>query len=134
MAALYLHNSIFPPQTLPHANTFSPHHQRGQSSTVTVTPSFRNSLSDFSHPTEPLLHPDTSGSLAYADLLSRQPTHPRGPQRGWDMGLSLVGDPPTLSERREAWTRAVKKRLRRLHLMKGVLELLMGEHCKPLHS
>jgi hypothetical protein len=95
---------------------------------MTTAPSYRTSLSDFSHPTDSLLHPGTSGSLAYADLLSRQPAHPSGPQPGWDLGLSLIGDPPTINERRDTWERAVKMRLKRLSLTKGMLELLMGEH------
>ena len=134
MAALYLHHAIFSPEashtTLPSAGVYSPQHIRDLSSqsTVTVIPSFRTSRdSEFSHPTEPLLHPDTSGFLAYADLLSRQPTHPGGPQPGWDLGLSLAGDPPTTKERKDTWERTIKLRLRRLSLTKRVLESLMGK-------
>jgi len=132
MAALYLHNAMFSPVALqdPVQGTFSPQHRHKLSSqsNMTTAPSYRTSLSEFSHPTDSLLYPGTSGSLAYADLLSRQPMHPSGPQPGWDLGLSLIGDPPTMNERRDTWERAVKMRLKRLSLTKGMLELLMGEH------
>jgi hypothetical protein len=138
MAALFLHNAIFSPESsqpptpdtdIYNADIYSPHHRRNLSSqsTANVSP-FRLSQSEFSHPTEPLLHPDTSGFLAYAELLSRQPTHPMGPQPGWDVGLSLMGDPPTMRERKDTWEQAVKRRLKRLSLTKGALELLMCEH------
>jgi len=129
MAALYLHNAIFSPEVS--QDPVSRHrHELSSQSIVTVAPSYRTSFSEFSHLTESLLHPDTSGSPAYADLLSRQPAHPSGPQPGWDLGLSLVGDPPTIGERRDIWERAVKIRLKRLNLTKGMLELLMGEHLR----
>jgi hypothetical protein len=43
------------------------------------------------------------------------------------LGLSLVGDPPTIRERRDAWQQAVRRRLRWLGLTKGTLEVAMGE-------
>lgn len=136
MAALYLHNAMFSPDT-PHppipssADIYTPQHSRHRSSqsTATMTPSSRTSGSEFSHPTEPLLQPDTYGSMAYADILSRQPTHPNGPQPGWDMGLSLVGDQPTMDERKDFWERTVRRRLKRLRVTKGALELLIGKYC-----
>jgi hypothetical protein len=130
-AAVYLHNAIFSPESSrppsPNSNNVPAHHGRNISSqsSVTVTPSYRTSHSEFSHPTEPLLHPDTSGFLPYADMLSRQPTHPK--QSGWNLGLSLDGDPPTLKEREDNWQQAVKRRLKWLSLIKGTLEVLMGE-------
>lgn len=142
MAALYLHNAMFSqdapahpslthlPIPGPSSDPYTPKHSRHQSS-QSVAPSFITSTSEYaySHPTEPLLHPETtnSGSLAYADLLSRQPHHPSGPGPGWDMGLSLVGDVPTLPERKATWEAVIRKRLRRLRLTKGALEGLIGE-------
>lgn len=134
MAALYLHNALFNPaasaqsSATPTPDPYTPHHDRHRSSqsSVTVVPSFRTSNSEFSHPTEPLLNPEYSGSYAYADLLSRQPTHPSGPTPGWDMGLTLVGDQPTMRERKDFWEKAVKKRLRRLKVTKSALEMLLG--------
>jgi len=124
MAALYLHNAIFSPEAS--QDPASRHrHELSLQSSVTAAPNYRTSFSEFSHLTESLLHPDTSGSPAYADLLSRQPAHPSGPQPGWDLGLSLVSDSPTIRERRDMWQRAVKIRLKRLSLTKGMLELLM---------
>lgn len=136
MAALYLHNSIFAQHSsdasVPAStDIYTPRHERHRStqSSVTITPSFRTSTSEFSHPTEPLLHPGNSASVTYADLLSRQPTHPKGPTPGWDMGLSLATDEPTLNERRYMWELAVKKRLRILRHAKGAMELTMGKSC-----
>lgn len=135
MAALYLHNAIFTPEasesSIPASpDPYTPHHGRHRSShsSFTVAPSFRTSTSEFSHPTEPLLHPEISGSHAYSDLLSRQPAHPSGPQPGWDMGLSLVGDQPTMRERKDFWERTVKKRLRRLRFTKLAMEMLLGAY------
>lgn len=131
MAALYLHNAIFSPEIpqspTPVVDIYPRHHRRNQSSlsSIAAAPSVRTS-NDFSHPTEPLLHSDMSGSMAYADLLSRQPMHPNGPQPGWDLGLSLVSDSPTTRENKYVWEQSIKKRLQRLGLIKSVLEILMG--------
>ena len=134
MAALYLHNALFNPvaseqsPTAVTSDQYTPNHDRYRSfqSSVTVEPSFRTSTSEFSYPTEPLLDPEYTGSYAYADLLSRQPTHPTGPTPGWDMGLSLIGDKPTNGELKSFWEKAVKQRLRRLKFLKAALEMLLG--------
>ena len=134
MAALYLHNALFNPvaseQSPPTVTSdpYTPHHGRYRSSqsSATVEPSFRTSSSEFSYPTEPLLDPEYTGSYAYADLLSRQPTHPSGPTPGWDMGLSLTGDKPTMGELKGFWEKAVKQRLRRLKIIKAALGMLLG--------
>jgi len=127
MAAIYLHNAIFSPEPSqsPIPVTYSPRHSRNLSSQSSMTGS--RTSQEYSYPTAPLLPAEVSGSLAYADILSRQPMHPSGPQPGWDMGLSLVGDQPTMAERIDTWERAVKRRLKWLRSIKGALELLMGE-------
>ncbi|KZP33238.1 hypothetical protein FIBSPDRAFT_924758 [Athelia psychrophila] len=71
---------------------------------------------------EGLDHPDPT----YAALLARQPHHPAGPGPGWDMGLSLGGDPPTLAERKDVWEKHVRRRLRHLRATKSVLEVFIG--------
>ncbi|KAK0457018.1 uncharacterized protein EV420DRAFT_534501 [Desarmillaria tabescens] len=115
MAALYLHNAIFSPEPA----ELPPSHSRTIS-----TATLRTIASDNSHPTEPLLNPLYSGS-AYLDLLERQPTHPRGPSPGWDMGLSL-DDTPTVRERKGYWEKAVRRRLKVLKLTVSVFEMVMG--------
>ncbi|KAE9396240.1 hypothetical protein BT96DRAFT_1021503 [Gymnopus androsaceus JB14] len=65
MAALYLHNAIFIPE---------PSERREHTRTISST-TLRTITTDQSHPTEPLLHSTNSGSLAYQDLLSRQPEY-----------------------------------------------------------
>lgn len=82
--------------------------------------------SEHSHPTEPLLHSHTSESVAYLDLLSRQPTHPSAPHLGWTTSLSLNGDPITSRERKGFREHFVKRRLRRFNVIKGILEFVMG--------
>ena len=149
MAALYLHNAIWSPEQ-PESAQWTP-----SSTTTTITATYgsnehnnkkqdprppqrprrirslsagslRTVPSDYNHPTEPLLRSGTSESIAYRDLLSRQPPHPDGPQAGWDVGLNLDGDPPTVQERRthrELWLR---RRLRRLRMAKATLEVIFG--------
>ncbi|KAI0633025.1 hypothetical protein C8Q77DRAFT_1058952 [Trametes polyzona] len=117
-AAVFLHNAIFtteppPPATLAHRapNRRGGPHDRTLSSVSTVT--LQTSTSEHSHPTEPLIHPGSSESSVYLDLLARQPTHPSSPPaRG--PGLTLQGDPVTPRERRSVWERSIRKRLRRL--------------------
>ncbi|TFK63625.1 hypothetical protein BDN72DRAFT_308207 [Pluteus cervinus] len=99
------------------------HFQTASTSTIISTNAY-----EYSHPTEPLLQSTTSESVVYFDLLSRQPTHPHGPQRtqAWDMGLTLDGDPPTSRERKGLWERAVRRRLKRLKYLKWILEAALG--------
>ncbi|KAI0673148.1 hypothetical protein C8Q78DRAFT_969883 [Trametes maxima] len=123
-AAVFLHNAIFttdppPPASLAHRapNRRVPH-GRQLSSVSSVT--LQTSSSEHSHPTEPLIHPGSSESSVYLDLLARQPTHPSSPPpRG--VGLSLQGDPITLRERRNLWETAVRRRLKRLRWAGRVL-------------
>ncbi|KAF5376748.1 hypothetical protein D9615_007895 [Tricholomella constricta] len=121
MAALYLHNAIHAPDYDPNSST-SPH-RRNVSSISNAT---LQSTSEFSHPTEPLLHPSTSESVAYLDLLSRQPTHPSVRRPEWTTSLSLDGDPVTPRERKVFRDHSVKMQLRRMSLYKGSLEIMMG--------
>ncbi|KAJ7703972.1 hypothetical protein B0H17DRAFT_39737 [Mycena rosella] len=114
MAALYLHNSIWGPDTPPDAE---PHTRATSFATL--------QSSDHSHPTQPLLHSSTSESVAYLDLLSHQPTHPNAAGRGAPLGLSFAGDPTTLRERKGAADYTLRRRLRRLKLAIAVLEFLM---------
>lgn len=65
-------------------------------------------------------------SAAYQDLIQRQPTHPDGPTSGWDLGLDLLGDPITTAERKGLEDRQTKMKLRRLHVINIVFELLFG--------
>ncbi|KAH9943904.1 hypothetical protein B0H21DRAFT_747516 [Amylocystis lapponica] len=129
MAALYLHQALFAtePSTPIRAHrslTVRSSHDRHLSSVSSAT--LRTSNSDHSQPTEPLLHPLDSESSVYLDLLSRQPQHPAGPENGSHVGLSLEGDPVTLSERRSLWERVVRRRLRRLRWAKRILLAVIG--------
>ncbi|KAJ6554367.1 hypothetical protein B0H19DRAFT_1071770 [Mycena capillaripes] len=119
MAALYLHNSIWVPDAAETPRGFSPHVRTISSTTLQTL-----SNSDLSHPTQPLLHSSTSESVAYLDLLSRQPNHPNAP-RGSPMGLSFDGDPTTMRERKGYLEKVVRRRLRRLKAMMAVLEVIM---------
>lgn len=123
MAALYLHNAIFIPEP---SDATSPH-TRNLSTLSSGT--LHTTTSEHSHPTEPLLQSTTSESVAYLDLLSRQPTHPNASQRSpdWDTGLSLDGDAATARERKGYWEQSIRKRLKRLKAMKGTLEAVIGE-------
>jgi len=125
MAALYLHNAIY---TAEHSENNSDSSSSGKARRLRSLSAgtLRTIASDFSHPTEPLLHSSTSESIAYRDLLSRQPAHPNGPRAGWDIGLDFSGDPTTLRERKIYRERLLRKRLRRLRLGKAVLELVLG--------
>lgn len=121
MAALYLHNSIWVADAAESPRGHSPHTRTISSATLQTLP-----ISDQSHTTQPLLHSSTSESVAYLDLLSRQPTHPNAP-RGSPLGLSFSGDPTTMRERKGYADRIVRRRLRRLKAMMAVLEVIMGE-------
>ncbi|KIK66267.1 hypothetical protein GYMLUDRAFT_38080 [Collybiopsis luxurians FD-317 M1] len=114
MAALYLHNAIFIPE--PSETQDSIPHTRTISSTT-----LRTITTDQSHPTEPLLHSNNSGSLAYQDLLSMQPGY-----RDSTVGLSFDGGRPTLSEKQRYREKSVKKRLRILKFTGYILELILG--------
>ncbi|KAJ2965894.1 hypothetical protein NUW54_g13963 [Trametes sanguinea] len=131
-AAVFLHNAIFtneppaPPASIAPRVSIgststghgrSSNHRRGPhmrqlSSVSSVT--LQTSTSEHSHPTEPLIHPGSSESSVYLDLLARQPTHPSSPPPTRGTGLTLQGDPVTQRERRNIWERAVRRRLQRL--------------------
>jgi hypothetical protein len=133
MAALYLHNAIHSTETSSSSRSPSSPHNRNISTISSTT--LRTSTSEHSHPTEPLLHSGTSESVAYLDLLSRQPVYPHGPQPTHSRSLSLDGDPATMRERKGYWERTVKRRLRRLKLWKGSLELVLGVfYCHILRN
>ena len=119
MAALHLHNAVFSP---PDSRLSSSRHIRNLSnlSADETLPS------GFSHPTEPLLISSTSESIAYRDLLSRQPNHPDGLEVGQDLGLSFEGDEITPEERKWRQVRQVKRQLRWLKVARGALEVLFG--------
>jgi len=122
MAALYLHNAFWSGRS---SNSRNSPHTRQLSNISNHT--LRTVTSESScHPTEPLLVSTTSESLAYQDLLSRQPTHPSGPQPGWDLGFNFEGDQTTMQERKGHRDQGVRRRIKRLRLAKGVLELVMG--------
>jgi hypothetical protein len=128
MAALYLHNAFWSGRS---SNSRNSPHTRQLSNISNHT--LRTVTSESScHPTEPLLVSTTSESLAYQDLLSRQPTHPSGPQPGWDLGFNFEGDQTTMQERKGHRDQGVRRRIKRLRLAKGVLELVMGE-CEAHH-
>ncbi|KAJ6492815.1 hypothetical protein C8R47DRAFT_422615 [Mycena vitilis] len=120
MAALYLHNSIWVPDAADTPQGHSPHGRTTSSATLQTL-----SISDLSHPTQPLLHSSTSESVAYLDLLSRQPDHPNAP-RGSPRGLSFGGDPTTMRERKGFMEQIVRRRLRRLKATMAVLEVIMA--------
>lgn len=113
MAALYLHNAIFIPEPL---ETRREHTRTISSATL------RTITTDQSHPTEPLLYSTNSGSLAYQDLLSRQPEYSNGPYDG----LSLDDPGLTSAEKHEFWEQSVRKRLRILKLTSFLLKVVLG--------
>lgn len=131
MAALYLHNVVFTPEPSENSRSSPFPHSRNLSTVSGTT--LHASPSECSHPTEPLLHPTTPDSLAYIDLFSRQPTlvDEPGPLE-WGPNPTLLGDPPTLREKKNFWERTLRKRLRRLRLLMRVLELIFGTY--PIES
>ncbi|KAK7044095.1 hypothetical protein VNI00_007811 [Paramarasmius palmivorus] len=125
MAALYLHNAIFIPEPSEASSSRPRPHSRTYS-----TGTLRTLTTDLSHPTEPLLPSDintaTSGSIAYQDLLNRQPSYPDGTQSDWDMSLSLDGDPASAREKRGHWEESVRRRLRIWRGVKVLFEVVLG--------
>ncbi|KAJ3742848.1 hypothetical protein DFH05DRAFT_1401060 [Lentinula detonsa] len=120
MAALYLHNAIFIPEpSETHSPEYFPHSRTLSSTTL------RTTTTEQSHPTEPLLHSTNSGSLAYQDLLSRQPGYPDGQSEQWTTALSLDGYPTPSKERQEYWEHSVKK-LQILKRIRLVLKVVLG--------
>ncbi|KAI0263181.1 hypothetical protein BC834DRAFT_971467 [Gloeopeniophorella convolvens] len=73
------------------------------------------------HPSEPLLH-----STAYQEMLARQPLHPDAPHVAWSPDLLFGGDPVPRAEERGYWEMKLRRRLRRLRLLKGVLLSIIG--------
>ncbi|KAF9450515.1 hypothetical protein P691DRAFT_810202 [Macrolepiota fuliginosa MF-IS2] len=125
MAALYLHNAVFTPETPDTARSPPFPHSRNVSTISGTT--LHASASESSHATEPLLQPITPDSLAYIDLFSRQPTliDEAGPLE-WGPHPTLLGDPPTLREKKNFWERTLRKRLKRLRILMRTLELIFG--------
>lgn len=122
MAALYLHNAIFVPE--PSEDSMHSHHRTASSGTL------RTTTSD-SHPTEPLLRNTASeSSLTYRDLLSHQPSHPNMQGFPGDTRLDLFSDTLGVEERKGYTELAVRRRLRRLRLVKRLLELIIGVYCR----
>ncbi|RPD77216.1 hypothetical protein L226DRAFT_533220 [Lentinus tigrinus ALCF2SS1-7] len=140
MAAVFLHNAIFTteppsPPSLAHPQPGGPHphhrapnrrgpHDRQLSSVSSVT--LHTSTSEHSHPTEPLIHPGSSASSVYLDLLARQPTHPSSPPPARGSGLTLQGDPVTPRERRIQYEQMVRRRLKRLRWAQRALFTIIG--------
>ncbi|KAJ7092409.1 hypothetical protein B0H15DRAFT_799558 [Mycena belliarum] len=114
MAALYLHNSFWRPDPDgPAAN--GQHHRTTSTATIQTL--------QFSDAGQPLLQESARETIAFLDLLARQPTHPNAPRA--DTALSFNGDPTTLRERKGAADDRLRRRLRRLKLGIVVLEGLM---------
>ncbi|KAJ3749745.1 hypothetical protein EV360DRAFT_89708 [Lentinula raphanica] len=122
MAALYLHNAIFTPESSEShlQDDYSPHSRTISSTTL------RTTTTDYSHPTEPLLHSTDSGSLAYQDLLSRQPSFPGEQNQQWDMSLSLGGHSSSSKERQDYREHTVRRKLRYLKQIRVVLKLVLA--------
>lgn len=125
MAALYLHNAVFTPEPSESSRS-SPFPHSRNFSTISGT-TLHASGSEHSHPTEPLLHSTTPDSLAYIDLFSGQPTlvDEPGPLE-WGTHPTLLGDPPTLREKKNIWEKMIRKRLKRLRFLMRSLELIFG--------
>ncbi|KAH7911136.1 hypothetical protein BJ138DRAFT_1151375 [Hygrophoropsis aurantiaca] len=109
MAALYLHHALFTSDT--------PVTQPASAAPL-LTPA-----SNLEQPSSPIS--PTCKSPAYLDLIARQPTHPDGPQPGWDLGLNLLGDHLTAAECKSLEERFIKRRLRRLQAATIALELAL---------
>jgi hypothetical protein len=123
MAALYLHNAIFTPDPSESSLGLAPH---ARNISTVSTGTLRTIASDYSYPTQPLLHSAASESLTYLDLLNSQPPYPNEPHPGQDMRLKLDGDPTTMTEMKGRWEKRIRRRLRRLRLIKASLEVVMG--------
>ncbi|KAG0706247.1 hypothetical protein DFH29DRAFT_190471 [Suillus ampliporus] len=107
MAALHLHNALF----------------MSESDKRPATPVTRIlSLTTVQEHSPTAL---TFNSPAFLDLLSRQPLHPDGP-RHWDLGLDLIGDPPTAAECKSFEDRFTKAKLRRLRRICMAFEVVLG--------
>lgn len=114
MAALYLHNAIFEPDRSPSDGLSSSNRPISVGTLRTAE----------SHTTEPLLQ-DTQ-SLAFQELLSLQPSHPGGPESGWNIRLSLDGLPRSHEERVDAEQRSLRLRLRRTKSVIIALQIIIG--------
>lgn len=129
-AALYLHNALFAREPSPPVIAYRPSygrlpHDRHLSSISSMT--LRTSVSEHSHPTEPLLHSPYSES-AYHELLARQPGHPDRPVSAWETALSLDSEPVSQREQRRSRELEVRKSLRRLRWLRRALLLLIGSY------
>ncbi|CAK5272023.1 unnamed protein product [Mycena citricolor] len=122
MAALYLHNSIWIPETPDSVTpTHAPH-------TRTISAATIQSLQSSDQTHRPLLtHSasfDSEASVAYLDLLSRQPSHPNEPPSA-PFSLHFDGDPTNARSEKERMDRLVRKRLRGLKRAMAVMEIIM---------
>ncbi|KAF7310213.1 hypothetical protein MIND_00395000 [Mycena indigotica] len=118
MAALFLHNSLWVPDPEQHthipSSDYGPRHSQSLSHGRTTSASTLAGFSDASHPTQPLLPASTeTSSVAYLDLLARQPRHPSVRGAGPPPGLSFDGDPMTGRERKEMAEHGIRRRLQR---------------------
>ncbi|KAJ4484125.1 hypothetical protein C8J55DRAFT_559254 [Lentinula edodes] len=121
MAALYLHNAIFTQEPSDSNSQRSFAHSRTISSTT-----LRTTTTDYSHPTEPLLQSTNSGSLAYQDLLSRQPGYQDEESEQWTAELSPDNLPPTYKEGQDYREHSVRRRLRILKRSRLVLKAVLA--------
>lgn len=129
MAALYLHNAIFTQEPSDSNSQRSFAHSRTISSTT-----LRTTTTDYSHPTEPLLQSTNSGSLAYQDLLSRQPGYQDEESEQWTAELSPDNLPPTYKEGQDYREHSVRRRLRILKRSRLVLKAVLGALFKILFT
>ncbi|KAF9262016.1 hypothetical protein L218DRAFT_945559 [Marasmius fiardii PR-910] len=111
-------NSIFIPDSSPEPSRPRPHSRTFSTATLE---------SQSSHPTEPLLHRDASGSELHQPRYNRHRSNPDGRNSNWDMlDLSSDGD-LTATEKQRYRGRNFQRR--RLGIWKGVriaLEVVLG--------
>lgn len=96
-------------------------HSRNSGTTLHVSGSERSYLTD------PLLYPQSSDTTACINLLSGQAaSNDETEPIQWNSHTSLLGDPPSLREKRNYWERTLGRRLKRLRYLMRSLELVFG--------
>ena len=111
-------DTVYAPEPLELAGSPSPLPQSRYSGTT-----LNVSGSEQSYPTEPFFYaktPDTTTLLPEA-VLTDEPEPIQ-----WRSRPSLLGDPPSLREKRNYWERILGRRLKRLRYMMRSLELIFG--------